>query len=135
MNYFRLDTNGDVSNENYCFTDRTPRPIGAYALKTGGRVADRYPDGPGEVTLRLGDDYPGLQLTSFIGNTDTLLIVTRDVASLVESLQPGSIEVVPFTLINHKGRTHSKDYVFLNPIGAYDCLDLGKSECERYKDG
>jgi len=135
VKYFLLETVGDVKNENYCFTDNAPRPIGAYALKTGGLVSARYPDGPGDVTWQLGEDYPGLQLTSFIGNTDSLLIVTREIASLVESMQPGTMEVVPFTLLNQKGRAYSKDYVLLNPIGTYDCVDLDKSECDRYSDG
>lgn len=43
----------------------------------------------------------------------------------------GTRETFSFALINHKGRVHSKDYVFLNPIGAFDVAHTS-SEFLRY---
>ena len=119
MKFFMLDCKGNYTNTDYCFTDNGPRgTIDDYDLRCGLRVADEYPDGIGETTLKLGDDYPGLELTSFIGNTHSLLIVEKKVADLI-----------------HKGRVHSRDYVFLNPIGSVDCLDLQRSTVLRHDDG
>ena len=127
MKYFHLDSVGDTSNENFCFTDNEPDPIDSYDLITGIRVADEYPDGIGDVTLQLGEDAPGLELPSFVGNTDSMLIVNSEAAGVIQTHDVGDIEVIPFKLINHKGRVHSDDYVFLNPIGTIDCLDMDKT--------
>jgi len=135
MKHSRLDTLGDLSKQEYCFTDNEPDPIDSIDLITGDRVADEYPEGINDVTLQLGEDYPGLELPSFIGNTDSMLIVSREAVDVIQTHDVGEMEVIPFKLINHKGRVHSDDYVFLNPIGARDCLDMDKTECKRYDDG
>jgi hypothetical protein len=136
MKYFLLHPLGDQTKEDYVFTDNGPKGvIDSYDLIVGVRVADEYPDGIGETTLKLGDDYPGLDLPSFIGNTHRLLIVDKASAALIKSHDVGEIEEIPFALLNHKGRVHSRDYVFLNPIGTLDCLDLKKSEIEYHDDG
>jgi len=136
MKYFILDGLGNYRNEDYCFTDRGPRGVmDSYDLVACVRVADEYPDGLGETKLELGEDYPGLELTSYIGNTKSMLIVNRETAAIVQSQDVGELEVIPFTLINHKGRVHSRDYVFLNPLSCVDCLDLNKSAVDRHRDG
>jgi hypothetical protein len=135
MRFYLLDTNGDLSKEDYCFSDNEPVPIGSYDLISGARLADEYPAGLDKVTLKLGDDYPGLELPSLIGNTDNMLIVHRDLAAAIRSHEVGEVELLPFTLLNHKGRVHSTEYVFLNPVGTRDCLDMERSECKRHKSG
>jgi hypothetical protein len=136
MKFFIIDTTGDVANEDYCFSDNGPGPIiDSHDLKVGVRVADEYPDGIGDVELRLGEDYPGLTLPSFIGNTDRMLVVSSEALAILQRHELGEVEVIPFKLINHKGRVHSTDYVFLNPIGTFDGLDLSRTECDRRKNG
>jgi hypothetical protein len=136
MKYFLIDCLGNYRNEDYCFTDKGPKGVmDGYDLLVGTRVADEYPDGLGETTLKLGEDYPGLELTSFIGNTSTMLIVKHETATFIQTFDVGEIEVIPFTLINHKGRVHSRDYVFVNPLGSVDCLDMNKTEKKLHDDG
>jgi hypothetical protein len=136
MRYFGLRFAGNLNNPDYCFVPTPPRggKLTAYNLKTGKRVADKYPGGIGEVTLQLGEDYPGLELTSYIGNTDSMLVVDRKTADIIQSHRVGEIELIPFKLLNHKGRVHSSDYVFVNPIGAVDCLNYEKSSITRDED-
>lgn len=135
MRFFRLDPLGDTEHQEYCFTDNEPDPIDSYDLEIGVRVADEYPAGFDEVTLQLGAGHPGLELPSFIGNTDHMLIVSREAAGIIRSHDVGEVEEIPFKLVDHGGRVHSEDYVFLNPIGTHDCLDMDRTVCKRHDDG
>jgi hypothetical protein len=137
MPYFMLNHVANSANEDYCFVPTPPKggALTAYDLKRGKRVADKYPGGIGDVTLRLGEDYPGLELTSYIGNTDSMLVVDKRTAAIIQTHNVGEIEVIPFKLLNHKDRVHSTDYVFLNPIGWLDCLDKDKTLFDRKDNG
>jgi hypothetical protein len=132
MKYYLLDPVGNLDNTGYCFTDNTPDgdDLTAYDLKTGDRLKDEYPDGIGDVSLKLGEDYPGLECASYLGNTNMMLIVNLEAAAIIQSHDVGEVETVPFKLKNHKGRVHYKDYVFLNPVGVVDCLDPGRSKMD-----
>ena len=59
----------------------------------------------------------------------------QEAAELICQIEVGELEVFPFTLINHKGRVHSRDYVFLNPLGTFDCLNMKLTQCKRYSSG
>lgn len=136
MKYFLLNPLGDQDNEDYVFTDNEPEGvIDSYDLIVGVRVADEYPDGIGETTLAVAEDHIGLDLPSYIGNTKRFLIVNQDTGALIKAHDVGEVEVIPFVLLNHKGRVHSRDYLLLNPIGTLDCLDLAKTECDFHHDG
>lgn len=135
MKYYRLDTLGDVSNEDLCFTDQEPEPIGSYDVISGLRLSEEYPDGYEPLTIELGEDHPGLECGSLLGNADAMLILAGRAVEVVLSHEVGDVEVVPITLHDHKGRVHSEDYSIVNPIGSFDCLDLEKSECKRHDDG
>jgi hypothetical protein len=136
MKYFLLNPLGDKFNEDYCFTDKGPRGVmDAHDLQVGTRVADEYPSGLGETTLQLGEDDAGLELPSYIGNTHRLFIVDRPTAEIIQKHRVPEIEVLPFKLLNHKGRVHSEDYVFLNLLGSVDCVDLGRSTLDRRENG
>jgi len=137
MRYFRINTLADVGSGDYCFSDRTPRGIATrwYRLATGVALAKDYPANPDEVTLQLGDDFPGLKLPSFLGNTSNMLVVLQSVADLILSQRVGHTERLPFVLLDHQGRVHSHDYVFLNPLERVACLDLAQSQVRRSKKG
>lgn len=137
MRFFKLNHVGNVKNEDYCFVPDAPvgGELTSYNLKVGRRISEKYPNGVGDVTLRLGEDYPGLELTSYIGNTQSMLIVDRKTAGIIQAHNVGEIELIPFRLLNHKGRAHSRDYVFMNPIGWVDCLNHQRSEITRKNDG
>jgi hypothetical protein len=137
MKYLLLNPLGDVDNEDYCFSDNAPDGgvVTAYDLKTGRRLTDKYPQGFGRLTLAVGEDNPGLEEPSYLGNTDALLIVNRQAAGIIKGHEVGEVEVIPFKLLNHRGRVHSEDYVFLNPVGTVDCLDMDRSEKDLHKDG
>ncbi|MDG9668055.1 hypothetical protein ONV78_09950 [Hahella sp. CR1] len=136
MKYYSFSSLGDKQNENYCFTIKTPDGgIDSYDLVAGFRLSDEYPDGIEEVTLSLDDKFHGLELASFIGNACRMLAFRATAAQIITSINQAETETVPFTLLNSKGKIHSKDYVFVNPVGCWDCISWKESHCERDKEG
>ena len=131
--YYLLESLGNVTDPDYgdyCFAGGAPEGIGKYTryLKTGQTLRAYFPSDPEEVTFKLDDNHQGLKLGSYIGNTNGNLIVHKDAIELLSQFNLGDHEIFPFTLINHKGRTHSEDYRFINPLGVVDCLDFDKSK-------
>jgi hypothetical protein len=139
MRFFTIDTIADGGVGDYCFTDHTPDGLETnwYRLATGVPFDDEYPypASPDDVRLRLGDDNLGLKLPSFIGNTSGMLVVDNKTADLIVSRRVGEIERLPFVLVNHKKRIHSRDYVFLNPLEKIECLNLEQSKVRRSTKG
>jgi len=133
MNYYLLNLLGDVEDpdyDNYCFAGSSPSGLGEYLRYSieGLPLSNYYPEDPLEVRVKLDDDSSGIKLASYIGNTSGNLMVKKEVVDIFRRFDLGEIEIFPFTLINHKDRIHSKDYVLVNPLGEYDCLDFEKSE-------
>ncbi len=137
MDYYSIDMLADRGEGGYCFTDRLPDGIGlqTYKLSGGIPIAKDYPENPFDVELHLGEDYPGLALPSFIGNTGRLLVFHKDAAETVRKFDIAETEILPFSLYDHKNRVYSKDYVFLNPLRIVDCVHHNLSEIKYTKKG
>lgn len=138
MQYYILDCLGQGGEEKYCFV--TCRPEGfrdpKLSLKNGGSLKDVYPKDPFEVIMYLDEDHPKhIKQGSFIGNTDGYFIVDSSVVDELKKFNIGEVEFWPFTLINHKGRVHSKAYCFVCPVKQYDVLSFDKSEIDRSSKG
>ncbi len=139
MKWYRWTEIGDRADKQhaeYYSTDSETDPveISLCCLPDGKRVDAAYPSHK-EIRFRLGEDFPGLLPCSFIGNASGSLPCTNELAQCILRHHVGEIEIVPFVLINHRGRVQSRDYVFVNPIGTFDALELNKSTIDRYKDG
>ncbi|MDG9668057.1 hypothetical protein ONV78_09960 [Hahella sp. CR1] len=140
MKYFIFNSLGDTDNDSYCFTSKAPEGgIDYYDLIAGFRLSDEYPDRIEDVCWRFGDNFAGLELASYIGNPNSILAFSKSSADLITSTaQSGpksEIEVIPFTLFDHKGKIHSTNYVFLNPVGSIDCINWKKTVCDRRENG
>jgi len=123
MDYFLLNTAGDLNDESLCLITDEPEGMGGGGYRMGrGRVAkDHYPT---NAKIYLNDENPGIKLSGMIGNTCGFFIVNSDARKIIEKLCADSeIEYLPFSLYNHKKRVHSNDYCFVNPIGGLDCLN------------
>ncbi|MDA8137274.1 MAG: hypothetical protein M0036_01370 [Desulfobacteraceae bacterium] len=129
MPFFLLDITANSGRSDYCFTDDEPSGIGVkgYRLASGQAMGHDYPADPFEVTLQLGKDHPGLKLPSFIGNTGSYLLVHQSVAEFFKGFNAGTMEMFPFTLLDHKKRVYNREYVFFNPLGTVKCMNLSKS--------
>lgn len=125
---------GDFQNRRLVFIDRPPSDLRGYDYKpsVGERAAEHYPE---DARITLQPESPGLQLADLLGNALKYLIVSSRVKELIATHEVGEIEMLPFTLYNHKGRVHSTDFCVVNPIGTFDCLDRTASDIRYVEDG
>lgn len=133
MKHFIIDTLGNLNDPRLCVLDEVPEGVGIkyYRMMKGKRIGGDYPD---DAKIYMSDEHPGIKLSSLIGNTNSYLIVSRDLKEVIESYCSAEVEYLPLTLYNHKKRVHSKDYFIVNPIGVLDCLNLEASKITYFKD-
>ena len=138
MVIYRIDTLGDVHDPELVIIDHVPEGIGVkYSRLVGGRPIQA--EFPADAVVHMSEERPGLKLASLLGNTQRFLIVHRDVKVVIEDAYRDRcpswpVEYLPFTLINHRGRPHSTDYWFINPIGFFDCVDHASSSIDYFED-
>jgi hypothetical protein len=95
-------------------------------MARGERIGDRYPT---DAKIYLRPKSPGIKLASLVGNTQSYLIVSTEVKNVIlEHCAQCDLEMLSFTLYNHKKRIHSSDYWIINPIGYLDCVNLAASD-------
>ncbi|WP_412062081.1 hypothetical protein [Rubrivirga sp. IMCC45206] len=126
------------SAADFLFVEGRPRDgfVPLVHMTEGLPIADRYPPGPDGMRLHLTPTMPGLRPGSFVGNTGRLVILHRDALdALAAEVDLGPHEVLPLTIVDHKGRDHTRDYVLFSPIGSVDALNEAASEIRRYPDG
>ena len=129
MKYFILNILGDHRDRALAFIDHPPTGIGlySYCMAKGEAAAAHYPT---DAKIYLAPRSPGVKLASFIGNTQSYLIVCTEMKNVISEICNCPLEVLPFTLYNHKKRIHSKDYWIVNPLGSRDCLNKTASDIE-----
>lgn len=128
MRYFIIETMGDDQDTSLAFIDSPPENLGlhGYCLARGERMGERY---PADAKVYLQRKSPGIKLASLIGNTQSFLIVSAEMKGVIlEHCADSDLEILPFTLFNHKKRVHSTDYWIVNPIGYVDCVNRGASD-------
>jgi hypothetical protein len=133
MRYVELPTTV-TSNMDFCFAGKIVNSdTREIEISNGEAVAKVYPADPYTVEVHFHEDFAGVKMPSLIGNTSGLLMLHREVIAAFEAkLDLGPHEVLPFSLVNHKGRVHSKDYRFYNPLGTHDVASP-RSQFLRYK--
>ena len=132
MKYFQINTLGDSRDKALAFISSSVENMGLYdyTITEGERAARYFPE---EAEIYLQPNDPGIKLTDFIGNAISCLIVNTAIKdTIIEYCPVGEVEIemLPFTLINHKKRVHSTDYWIINPIGTFDCVNRSASEIE-----
>jgi hypothetical protein len=138
MQYYIINMLGRSRKEKYCFTACFPKGLydTNFNLEYGGSLKEVYPANPFDVVMRLDEDHPKhIKKGSFIGNPDNYLMVDRPVVEELRQYVLGEVEFWPFTLLDHSGRVHSRDYCFVSPVFPFDALHPEKSEIERDSDG
>jgi hypothetical protein len=135
MQYAKLET-APTTDMDYCFVGRILHSDTCdIRISDGDKIGPRYPGDPFSVKVHFDVEFPGVKVPTLIGNTRSLLIVSaQSVAFFEKHLNLGDHEAFPFSLVHHKGRVHSRDYVFLNPVGSHDVADPS-SAFVRYKSG
>jgi hypothetical protein len=122
-----INTLGNANDLTLCTIDRPPDNLGVkyYCMAEGKRIGNNYPS---HASIRMSDEYSGVKLSSFLGNTQSYLIGSQAVKETIESYCSSEVEYLSFTLYSPRGTVHSTDYFIINPIGGFDCLKL--SACD-----
>lgn len=132
MHYYRINIMPHHHPE-YCFLRDFPEGVGLnrYRLTQGEAFGEEYPADP---RVYMSPKEKGRALPSLVGNTRSMLIVHRDVKETIEANNRGPTEYLPLHIYDHRKRLASDEYFVVNPLGAWDCLDLDASVIE-YLDG
>lgn len=118
---------GSEYEEGYCVIKA---PVGvekAYQLDEGiSRIEGWHSD----VVCKMNPEFPkDIRLTDNLYGAG-LVVVSELIKEALVSEEVKNIELLPVTILNHKGRIASKNYFIMNPIGVVECIDLEKSVVE-----
>ncbi len=133
MRYFIIRSMGDANNRGLCFLTEPPEGLGGMAYKIGfGEKLGS--DWSANARLIMDPDFPGLKLSSVLGNSCAFIVAHRDVGAVMGEFFP-DIEFLPVAIINHRKKAVSSDYVIVNVLGTVDCLDETASKVKRSPKG
>jgi hypothetical protein len=82
---------------------------------------------PEDLELRMADEAPGIQIADTIDNALGWLLVSAALRDLLLAESTRPIEMLRFSLVDHKGRVARDDCAIANPLDTVDCIDLGRS--------
>jgi hypothetical protein len=137
MQYYILKSLGNSRNETYCFTEGDPQGVDDSELNLdyGGSLKGIYPKDPYEVKMILNEDRPKhIKKGDYISTTGSIVMISKEVVEELKKHDIKEAEFWPFTLINHKGRVHSKDYRFV-VTPQFDALHDELSNIKRSANG
>jgi hypothetical protein len=125
VRYFKINILGNDQDRKLAFVDEAVQDCpDAYRVVQGRAYGADY---PADARIYLQRESPGIKLSSVLGNTVGYLIVNTTVKTIMQGLDLGNVEILPFTLYDHKKRSLSKDYWIVNPVGTVDCVDRSAS--------
>jgi hypothetical protein len=94
-------------------------------LTEGVKLSDQWPK---DVTCSMDSEFAkDIRLEDNLYGAMSQVISSRLKDRIAALVATDSIEFLPVTILNHKGRVASKEYFFLNPVGTVDCIDVEKS--------
>lgn len=90
------------------------------------------PDWPDDVVFHMNPDEPHeLVLGDSLENNFLLLVASERLADFIAARRPPEVEILPVTILDHRGRATKARYRIVNPTGPIDCLDPERSGAER----
>ena len=85
-------------------------------------------DWPADVTYGMDRDRPDdILLLDNVSNIMRLVVVTRALGDFIAQASPGSVELLPVAIKNHRGKITTPDYCIVNARPLQDALDPGAS--------
>jgi hypothetical protein len=83
---------------------------------------------PSDVQFKMNPDFPNdTVLTDSLINADRLIVGSMRLKKFLESAVPKHMEYLPVTIVDHKGKTASRDYFIVHPVSPVNCLEAEKS--------
>ncbi len=91
----------------------------------------RFAGFPSNAELRMNPRYPKqLALGDSYSNLADHFIASARLAELVRAHTPRDLELLPVTLIDHKGRPVTSPHVIIHPLRTVDAIDRDRSDFE-----
>jgi hypothetical protein len=92
--------------------------------------ASRAKDWPKNPTAKMDPDYKkATKLADFLFCVGPPVISPK-LRQAIEALGQQKIEFLPITILDHKKKVATKDYVVMNPLEIIDCVDIKASKVE-----
>ncbi|NMO17680.1 hypothetical protein HPC49_10290 [Pyxidicoccus fallax] len=83
---------------------------------------------PAGATLRFSRDFPKhRKLFDFVANTMSLIIASKKVKDILDSVGVDNCEYLPVAVKDHKDKVVGPEYFIIHPLGGEDGIDLEKS--------
>lgn len=118
---------GDGYIEGYCVIEAPEGVKKAYQLEEGVELLTDWPSG---VICRMNDDFrKDIQCSDNLYGAG-IRIISERVKNFLISEGVDSVEFLPLTILNHKGRAVVGSYFIVNPPYVINCIDLGASQVE-----
>jgi hypothetical protein len=95
-----------------------------YQLRKGVPRAATFPS---DAAYTMHPDFPhNTILVDNLVNTGLRIVGSKRLKEFLEKQVVPKVEYLPVAIVNHKGKTASKDYFIVHPIEPVECLDLDK---------
>lgn len=90
-------------------------------------------DWPTDATFRMNPSYPrDVKLADAIHSQggSGVPVVSPRLREAIKAFAPPDVEFLPVTILDHKGRVASDEYVIANPTRLVDCIDQQASQID-----
>jgi hypothetical protein len=137
MSVYFLNTLGDLGDPALCVLDHIPPGLGAaYSRLAKGRPMGG--DFPAQAGISMTEGHEGIRLASLVGHTQNFIVASRALQTVIREAYDATpfqdrIEILPVSIIDHRGRVRSDEYALVNPLGTFDVLDHERSEVEYFE--
>jgi hypothetical protein len=129
MNQFQIASISDA--DGLCKLSSIQNVPEKFRFPKGLSYAKDFPD---DAVFKMHDSFPkDVRLVDALYNTSGLLVVSARFKDLLESA-PNALtlnEVLPVTIVNHKGRAEKPPYFIIHQLEHLACLDEKKSKGTR----
>ena len=97
----------------------------SHELRKGVSHADDFPSG---VTFKMDARKPThTLLVDNVKNTQNVVIISEKLKVFIENQALIDVELLPITVLDHKGRSVDDTCYIFHPIKNLDCIDIDKS--------
>lgn len=109
-----------IPGANNCFLEDLENFDDPPALR-GSRKIEQW---PADVRFHMDPNFPkAIKLVDCIGNMASAFVASKRLKEAIEAAGPASVQYLPVSIINHKGRLASDEYFVINPFKLQDCID------------
>lgn len=79
---------------------------------------------PADVRFHMDPNSPKqIQLPDWVDNLHNFIVVSKPLKDFIAESKPVDVQYLPVTIVDHKGKVASTDYVVINPYSLQDAID------------